>query len=355
MKWLSIVLMVFVAIGFWGCDEDSNGNTAYLEALPSAEMLTLSMESGIETRVDTEKSPMREHTDKLMADLNKLLTDTHTSLDSVKNLGQHDSFTSGGNSCHRWTLKGWVIFWKLEVCEESSERYAFNLKGRPVASTDDADYKEVTTGFGTRLPDFESARCGVGFIYYNFDNFGVLTKTQIFGTMGIGYRVAGKVRQLNIGMKNLKAGLMLQSYSALYHYMHKVGKGGIFKYLGEFDLLTTIAGLPVFGLDGKKEIARRVVAWSTKGHARTLTSICGGTIDDIIGYPHKCVVAAHCWKADGTVTLDEIVDGTVNWELCEPLEMTDPLVTPDESELAEPAQVDEVGSMLAIPEMDSDE
>jgi hypothetical protein len=239
-----------------------------------------------------------------------------------------------------WEAPAEGVSWQLVSClvDARRDRYGFVLRGRPVGSTDEAAWRVVFAGEGVRLPDFGGARRGAGRVGYNFDHLAELTGDDVGGQIGIGYRIAGRARQLVLGLRDVHGEGDSSATTALFRFNHVLGRGGRFAFLAGGDwLMRDENDALVEGQDGIDELARIAMAWNDEGAARTLAIVCGGSVGE-----GTCVYVAQCWTAAGEATHGAVQgDGPV-WNETEcPAVQVDP---PEEEELGDAE--DEAGAPI---------
>ena len=154
-----------------------------------------------------------------------------------------------------------------------------------------------------------------------------------------------------IGLKDVDGPEIDEPFSALYNYKHIIGKGGLFRFGTQFDVVTLDGdGNAVKGTDGTKENIRAAAAWNTAGKALTHILICGGTLGQ-----GSCKHWGQCWEADGTLTYDEVFEGDPNWEKCDTMPIDNAEVSPpSEEELSLPSEGETDTGAPVIPEPSAD-
>jgi hypothetical protein len=176
---------------------------------------------------------------------------------------------------------------------------------------------------------------------YNFDNLATLTGAAVSGQMGLGYRVAGGVRQLVMALDGVSGPESDQVWSGVFRYTQISGDGGEFSFVTQADLVAPgAAGGFERGTDGIQETARISVAWQREQGARTVGLMCGGTTGE-----GECMRLVQCWSgSDAAVAYEEVGrdDGSdIAWE---ETSCADPPIEP------EPVS----DSVLTVPNTDSD-
>lgn len=345
----SVALLAFAP----GCGEEEEATPegaasgdAYASAIPSGEMLSLTTDGDVtaqgltlEQGVEGEASPIHAESQRVRDALDRLRAATSARIDEVVAGGVAEEVTIGRLSCKKWEKEGERAHWRLQVCQVDAraERFSFVLQGRALDAGEDG-YMPVFAGQGVRLPEVDGRRRGVGQLGYNFDNYATLTGESFSGKLGIGYRAAGRVRQLHLGLKDVQGPGMEEAHTGRFAFRHLLGKGGSFRFAAPLDLVALDGeGAPTRGADGTDERVRAGVVWTREGRARSAASICGGTLGE------RCVHAASCWERTGVVSFEEesgeLVTPTWDEAACPapaelPEEITEP---PSEEETGLPA------------------
>ncbi len=337
---LLLTLLLTATLISCGDDEETKAEADYVDALPSYEFLELKMDESVSKR-DSTPSTFKEATIQTMNQVNQLLQNTHSGIESIITKVEPTVFEGEKGKCKQWASDTtYGVSWKVWVCKKEANAFHTYLVTAKKTTEEDGAYKFILGGKGNILPKYEGKRRSFGYVAYNFDNLkevmGEMGAQIPTGKLGIGYRANGATRVLNIGLKDIKAGGSPMGVTTLYHYRHIIGVGGVFKYLTYSDVIAKDeTDKIVFGQDEVKEFGRRIAVWSTKGSARTATQICGGTLGQ-----GNCVANAHCWSADGNVTYNEIVEGTVDWTSCDAVSIDEEITAPTDEELTVPTQED---------------
>jgi hypothetical protein len=320
MTWLSMVVgavVIGLLPGCFGGSEEASGGDEYAEAVPSTEMLALTLdgeetqtqglEAGtIEAALPGDPAAFKGHAKKVMENLNALLEETHSEIDALFAEVEPVTFSKGALDCKIWETDGPKVHWRLASCvkDKKLKKYAFVLKGRPLASTTDDDYLVVVAGEGKVLPKQDDKKRGAGKIGYNFDNLNTLNGRPVAGKLGIGYKAVGNTRHLVIGLNHVTGPKLATEMHGIYRYFRVLGQGGRFSFHGFGDYLAKDGDKLVIGQDELDEFVRAVVGWRATGEARTVLAACGGTVGE-----EKCIRVAQCWSKEDAVTFDEAADG----------------------------------------------
>lgn len=335
---------------------DVNGETgdAFVDAIPTAQMLSLSTDEGtvsqgltVEQGLTGEPSEIRAHAERVREGLNRLRAETHARIDRIVGEGEMTELTLERATCKRWDLDGEQSHWQLTSCKAEARQdggaigHRFVLRGKPLGADDDA-YLPVFAGRGAKLPAEDGQRRGAGQVGYNFDHIATLTGADVAGKLGIGYRAGGRARQLNMGMKDLQGPNMEKAHTGRYQFKHAVGRGGQFRFMTGADLVTLDeAGEPARGQDGVDERLRAGIVWNGQGRARTAAAICGGTLGE------RCIHRHQCWERGGEVAFeDESSDAAgPSWEPTACGQMPEDLdAAPGEDEVTLPEGDDDLGA-----------
>jgi hypothetical protein len=131
---------------------------------------------------------------------------------------------------------------------------------------------------------------------FDLDALGALTgEGRGVGKVGIGFRHVGRVRQLNVALRDFARGEDETPVSALYRYKRIVGIGGHASLLARGDVLTRDdAGGLTYGEDGSDEEMRMRLGWIKDQGARAVAIACGGTVGD-----GECARIVGCWTMGG--------------------------------------------------------
>lgn len=306
-------------------------STEYVEAIPTAEMLSMSDEGGAEAlrtfalegdeteEEDGPASELRDHIANVRSGVQDVVERTHNSIDKVMAEGTLVATINAERQCRVWDYDGQRAAWRLLVCREKKElenvdgkAFGWVAFARPLGSMDDEEFDPVAAGVGAKLMREDGKRGGAGRVYYDLDNYAKHTGEDVAGKLGIGYRAAGKARQMVLGLKDFKPRNATDTRDSLYRYTHLIGRGGRFVFLTHHDLLTRDAdgGLTI-GKDMVKEGGRAVAAWNTEGKARVTMTACGGTVGEA-----SCVHLRQCFQTDGPVTFEQVTaeESMLDWE-----------------------------------------
>lgn len=337
---LLFTLLLTATLISCGSEDEKETEADYVDALPSYEFLQLTVDGNATTKENV-PSTFKQETLTAMSQVNQLLQNTHSGIESIIEKVEPTVFEGEKGKCKQWASDTtYGVSWRVWVCKKDANAFHTYLVTAKKTTDEDAAYKFILGGKGNILPKYEGKRRSFGYVGYNFDNLkevmGEMGAQIPTGKLGIGYRANKITRVLNIGLKDIKAGGSPMGVTTLYHYRHIIGVGGVFKYLTYSDVVKKDeADKIVFGQDEVKEFGRRIAVWSTTGSARTATQICGGTVGN-----GQCVANAHCWSADGNVTYNEIVEGTVDWTSCDAVAIDEEITAPTDEELTVPAEED---------------
>jgi hypothetical protein len=331
-----------------GVDTASAGD--YLEAVPDGDQLDLTLdEDGTAEQALSEPAPtppaaeepepgparIRALAHDVFQRINDRIHDTRDRIREAMAGVEPETLTVGGFQCKRWEKDGERAHWRFTSCRRDAKNrvFAFKLEGRPLDGTDD-DLLTVFAGEGRIIARFDDKKRGSGRVGYDLDNLNELTGEGPTGKIGIGYRAVGKVRQLEVGLHELKQGADDVGISARYSYRQEIGKGGHVKLKANADLVTRDDdGNLVLGQDGTAEKARVALSWKHDKGARAAVALCDGTVGE-----GECVHLKQCWSRDDRLQQDDLSpdagkhfdrgcdpgDGAVNDE-------------PSESDVSEPA------------------
>lgn len=353
-KNILVLVGILGAVALVGCGETGSSsqelatgeNAEFVAAIPSAEMMALEMQEGSASQqqglavaqqgLADPSGNLRMHTQEVMQTVNQLIQTTHARMDRMAEEVEPQTIELNNRTCKQWVDDGARATWRMTACrvEREATRFTVLVEGRPLESTDNADFVPAILGESWRLERHEGQRRSRGRMAYNLDNIAQLRGANFGGKLAIGYHAAGPARQLNLGMRDVTAEAFAQPLNARYAFKHALGRGGSFRYLTYRDLLTEDgSGELTFGQDGTSELGRAAVAWSTQGAARTAFAICGGTVGQ------RCIRMHQCWEADGEVTFEEVIDGDPNWEPASCREVFEDITRPPaEGDVAPPAE-----------------
>ncbi len=359
-KWLAAATLgaMLAACGGEAAEEPTptpqEGDDEYADAIPDADMLSLGGGSSGQGLSSAEQgladpSGFKGVADGIMTGLNGLLHDTHRGLRDFALAAPHVDVTIEGKDCRVWQAAWDGVEWRLASCVEERVRrkYAFLLAGRPEGSTSEDDFLLVFAGRGAVLPKFEARKRGAGEIGYDFDNLATLTgEAGLRGKMAVGYRAAGRARQLVVAMDGVQGEGDAQPTRAVFRFVDLYGRGGKFSWITDNDFLTRdAAGEVVDGQDGVNEFGRAAISWNGDGAARTVVLACGGTLGE------ACFRIAQCWTkdaADATFTEASLdPNAEPSWSAASCGEVVIAPEIPDEVD-AEPPPAGENGTPDAI-------
>ena len=332
---LSLLVVFGLAVGLAGCAGEADTPDVvpgtdltapveddFVEAIPNEDMLTLTLaEEGqtsqaltIEQELGPNPSRIHGEAVEIVQGVNHLLHDTHGTIERIIQNSEPVQVRRGRRVCRIWEADGPNNHWLLASCRVNARarHYAVALAGRPLASDNDADYKLVFAADSHVLPRHEGRRRGMGRAGYNFDNLNELLGGGPTGKVGIGYRAAGRARQLNIALAEFQPENAEQALSALYRFSHVRGLGGDLRFNVYADFLTLDqANNLIDGQDGLDEFGRTRLTWHRSGAARVAVAVCGGTVG--VG---ACIAIRQCYQANGAITFEEITDPEADpaWE-----------------------------------------
>jgi hypothetical protein len=317
MRAVVVSMGMLLAVGIVGCSndasdgQDATGTVDYALAVPSLDMLDMTLDQASTTSVPVtlsgkigDPASAAQVADYVRAHIHQALAETHDRVSALFSGTVSSPVAINGNSCKVWEADGKAEanHYRLVVClkDESAKTYSFLLQGKPVGASTDA-YLALMAGEGRSLPTYQGYARGAGKIGYNFDHLNTLLGQGPTGLVGIGYRAAGAVRQVGFGLKSFKPESGTQEVSALYRFRHVFGKGGMLRFALDADFVTKDSdGTLIGGHDGLDELGRVVVAWSALGSARSSAAICGGTVGE-----GKCVGLHQCWSSDDKLTAED--------------------------------------------------
>lgn len=355
-SWIGWFLPVFlVAPAGCGGGGGAEGDE-YAEAIPSEEMLTLTFQDSVSSALTSEgaavvgdPSRFQAQAREVMDGLNALFHETFAGVKLLMDSTTPEEKTFQGRTCKVWEGPGPKAYWQLSSCKSigkgQASAFDFLLRGRPLDSTSEDDYRPVLAGVGTRLPPHQGHRRGVGRVGFNFDNLAALTGDAIGGRLGVSYRAAGRARHLVIALDHAFGLKNPEPFNGVYRYFHVLGQGGRFSFVGFGDYVGTDAqGHLVPGEDGLKELGRAVMGWRTNGSARTVVMVCGGTVDQVRGHP-ACVRIAQCWDANAHITFQDVFGeggDPIAWEKTACADILFPIddQIPGESDTTPPAETE---------------
>lgn len=327
---LAVAAALALLVGCGGEDAELPPEDDFAAAIPDGAMLALTAESDGTSGLAGGPAGFKQVADGVMDGINRLVSDTQDGLRDIAMSAPEVDFTYQGAVCKLWELDHEGNHWQLISCERNRLRkeYAFLLRGRPEGSTSDEDYLAVFAGFGRVLPRHDGQRRGAGVIAYDFDSYRALAGGDAAGKIVIGYRAAGRARQLVIGMNEvLLDANQEEPFSALFRFTHVIGRGGHFVFWTGADVLTRDGGGDLeSGQDGTDELVRAAIAWNTTGAARTAYTACYGTVSS------GCVSAVQCWSRTGAETYAEVAaGGAPGWSETQCPAVPFDVAAPDES------------------------
>lgn len=299
----------------------SETNDEFIQAIPTSQMLGLNLEESeasaltLEQGLEGDPNTFRQRAQEIADKINATIEATHARLRALTEDVEPEERTIGARTCKQWLTTRDELDLRLRSCrmEQGIKRYSFVLHARPAASDDDADYKVIVGGRGEILPQFEGQRRGAGQIGYHFDNLVELTGQGPEGRVQIGYRAAGRARQLHLGLREFKPDAAELPINSIFNFVHVLGRGGVLHHVRFADLVTRDENDAIVGgTDGVAELGRISVAWRRDRAARIAAAVCGGTVGE-----GQCVRVVQCYTAAGEVSyenVDEPSTQPVVWE-----------------------------------------
>ena len=376
--WIFALIATLGLTGIVACGGDDSepaptdtADDAFSEAIPDADVLGLELaESGgaaqglefdsTQQALDGQPSRVAEHASRTLDRVNRARAVVMDLVEAARTNSPGEDVKIGALTCREWVHQADNNTWQLSSCLRAggARGYSFVLKGKPNDAEDSA-YKVVMAGDGVALPRHEGRRRGAGRIGFNLDNFNTLTGEGPTGKMGIGYRAAGRFRQLTVGLKDFTPVDGTDSFSALYRYNHLIGVGGILKFIFEADVLSVDGnGALSETKDDVDELGRVAMGWTRTGKARIAGIVCGGSLGD-----GNCKHMRQCYDTDEVVTFESLTDdeNPVDWDATAcpgEAEFGDlpelPEEPPTDGELAPPAAGGDAGAPdVAEPQADA--
>ncbi len=306
MKIKVLALMSALAVAPACGGDDGGSESPEAAALPSAEMMSLAIESSENgaTALTDDLSLTDSIAQQLVSQLDGAIALLHPRLDAVREGAEPVRDREG---CATWEKRHEGVAYQLRACRREGrvDHYAFVLRGRPADSTADEDYVRLIAGHGTALPRFDGERRGTGVVGYNFTGWHALRGSGPVGEVAIGYRVAGRARALNAAYRDFAASAEQDTHSARLAYHHVIGVGGRIVFGVGADLIAPgdSDGTYVIGQDELNERVRLAMAWARGVGARVIGSACGGTVGD------GCISVAQCYSFNTEVTFEDVRAG----------------------------------------------
>ena len=332
-KPISLLMSTLLSAGLSiavGCGEEAAQDEA-LAVIPDGEVIGLNvgdvdsssfaLQQSALSAGETAAKNFMDQTELTMTKLNELLKTTHAKI-AAFTTGEPEVITLKKLECKRWTGKVSDVTWRLTSCtrDKAMKSYTYLLQGSKVATPIETDYKVVFAGYGFVMEKFDGKKRGKGFIGYDFDNLKALTGQALGGKLGVGFRAAGKVRQVNLGFLKFTSDAIAEPYNALYRYKNIIGVGGIFRYgiAGDF-LKKDTDGNFVAGQDTYKEFGHVIAGWHKDGAGRIALRACDNPVQDGNTFdPKLCVRAVQCINASGEVKwngkFDDETGVTLTWD-----------------------------------------
>lgn len=312
LKLLACGLLTTLSLTACGGGDDTSDTSAsdeYAEAIPDGESLALTLDDGEAAADDAngaaltgQPSELRRLTREVFAKVNALRESTQARVAALIEGVEPTTFTEGNLDCKRWVTdnEAETIHWQLTSCQKDKKNrhFAFALKGRAIDAGDDA-LVAVMAGEGKVLARFDEKKRGSGQVRFDFDALSALTgEAGPAGQVGIGFRAAGRVRQLNVALRDFAEAGDDTPVTGLYRFKHILQVGGRVSLLAHGDILTRAEDdTLVQGTDGEIETVRAALAWNRGRGARAAAAVCGGTVGE-----DTCERIVQCWRADGVVT-----------------------------------------------------
>jgi hypothetical protein len=319
------------------CGGDSEGD-AFVDAIPSRESLLLTIDDADDAQaLSTDPSTFRARAQEVIDGINAAVSATHARIEELIDGVEPRERTIGERTCKVWETTRDEVDFRLRACEvdRQAKRYSFSLSGR-ATGTEDA-YLPLLGGRGVALPRYEGERRGAGQVAFNFDNLRELTGQGPQGRVGIGYRHAGRARQLRLGLVEFQREGDETPLSARWSFLRVRGLGGVLRHARVADfLLRDEGGALASGTDGVVELGRVALAWNAQGSARVVASACGGTVGEA-----QCVRVVHCYDASGVASYEDVSGegAPISWSQVEcpavPLEVVAP---PAEGDMTPPSE-----------------
>ncbi len=299
-------LSLLAGCGGGGGGEELEEDEAFAEAIPNDDILGVDVgaESGqgltLEQGLEGEPSRIAEHAVKTANRIKAAREATHEVVEQILSGEGGEQVEVGGLDCRVFKKDIGEQSWKLSSClkQARAKRFVFKLEG---AAQGSSDFVIVMAGEGAVLPRAEGKRRGAGRIGYNLDALNTLTGEGPTGKVAIGYRAAGRFRQVVAAFKGFKAAGSDEDFSAVYRFRQVIGRGGSLKFIFKADVLSVDNGTLSEDSDGEDEIGRVSMAFSRAGRARVAAVACGGSLGQ------RCVHVRECFETDGVVTFGSLV------------------------------------------------
>lgn len=313
---LAAGLLTGLGFGLPACGSDDDSTTSgtaasdeFAEAIPDTETLALTLDDGADEAALTDPaaltgqpSEIRHLAKSVFERVNALREAAQARVAALIEGVEPETYSEGKFDCKRWSVEneGETVHWQLTSCQKDKKNrhYVFALKGRPIDAGDDA-LVAVMAGEGKVLARFDNKKRGSGKVAFNFDALAALTgEAGPSGQLGIGFRAAGRTRQLNVGLRDFARADDETPLTGLYRFKHIHEVGGRVSLLAHGDVVTRDENdALVQGTDGQEELVRAVLAWNRGVGARAAAAVCGGTVGEGI-----CERVVQCWRPDGVVS-----------------------------------------------------
>lgn len=308
---LSALLALVAFAPACGAEDEKTTSTSesedFLAAVPASDELALSIDEPSEGQaltvdgemLDEGEAPLHRYGGKVVERVNEAVASARARVDALIADAEPETYTEGNVTCRRWTVDQEGNTWRFSSCQRdrSARRYAFALSGK-ASGTDDDAFAPVFVGEGRVLPgrNANGRRQATGRVGFDLDALDALTGDgRGMGKVGIGFRHVGRVRQLNVALRDFARGDDETPVSALYRYKRIVGTGGHVSLLAHGDVLTRDeAGGLTYGEDGSDEALRIRIGWLKDRGARAAAIACGGTVGE-----GECARIVGCWAAGG--------------------------------------------------------
>ena len=337
--------VTLLACSLWaaGCGGDAATGDDFVDAIPSEAMLELAVdEESTATALTTpDPSRLQERAREIASRSNTAMKEAHARLRQALAGVEPTELQVGGLTCKQWQLEREGVELRVRSCqlERLARRFMFSLQARTAGSTDEGAWRVLAAGRGRVLDAVDGERRGGGVVGFDFDNAYALFGHGPQGKVSYGYRAAGELRQLHLGLQQFQAEGAEEATTARHHFMHLRGRGGVLRFgrvddfvaRGSNDELTA-------GTDGVDEVGRIALAWARERAARIVASVCGGTVGE-----GQCVRMKQCFR-NGQVTMEQTgIDSAQGpeWQATACPDMPIPVeLPPAEGDLEAPDDVD---------------
>jgi hypothetical protein len=303
---LALSLLSFGCGGGGGDDEEEENEADFTEAIPNGDVIGVELDEegggqGLTLAeqaqaAEGQASRFAEHAGKTAERINDARQIVQTLVDAVVDAtpsieeieGRKCRVFEGDKDGNRLVLTSCAV-------NRVARNFAFKLEGRAAEGSDD-DLKILMAGQAKILVPNAGKRRGVGRVGFNLDAINELTGNGPTGQVAIGYRAAGRFRQVVAGFRDFQGDDDAQEFSALYNFKSIKGKGGTLKFIFNADVVSIDGGMLSEDLDGVAEVGRVSLAFSRNGKARIAGVVCGGSLGE------ECIFGRECAEANGTLT-----------------------------------------------------